>query len=147
MTTNDPTRLPNDINSPHDDLEDKFGPYHRASEMLNGFNYKDTPNETQALRLLLIDEPLHDEELRIYWQENLQEDDFSEVSLETAERIVKAITDLKEAPYNLGRDHLSNLAMSLSLCPIHFVDWAICFDDQPAECSQVRFIFPKSHDT
>lgn len=44
-------------------------------------------------------------------------------------------------------DYLSDLAMGMSLCPIHFVDWAICFDDQPDECSQIRAIFPHSHDT
>lgn len=44
-------------------------------------------------------------------------------------------------------DELSNLAMEFSLCPIHFVDWAICFDDENPECDQVRRIFPNHHDT
>jgi len=45
------------------------------------------------------------------------------------------------------RDSLSHLAMKLSLCPLHFVDWAICFDDEDPECSQIREIFPDCHDT
>jgi hypothetical protein len=44
-------------------------------------------------------------------------------------------------------DRLSDLAMEFSLCPIHFVDWAICFDDENPECDQVRKIFPNRHDT
>jgi hypothetical protein len=48
---------------------------------------------------------------------------------------------------SLTRDDLSNLLMSHSLCPIHAVDWAICFDDEPEDCAQVRAIFPISHDT
>ena len=47
----------------------------------------------------------------------------------------------------VNRDEVSEIAMSLSLCPIHFVDWAICFDDSDPECSQVRDIFPVGHDT
>jgi hypothetical protein len=30
---------------------------------------------------------------------------------------------------------------------MHFVDWAICFDDENPECEQIRTIFPHSHDT
>ncbi len=134
-------------NSPHDD-KDQFVAYHRATSYLNEISdYKKYPNESQALRLLLIDEPLQGDELVTYWRENLQDEDFTEVSINVAQHIVQAIIDLKYAPYNLGRDHLTNLAMSHSLCPIHFVDWAICFDDQDVECSQIQFIFPHSHDT
>jgi len=139
--------MPTDNNSPHDDLDNEFTAYHKASEFLSGLDYKDNPEETQALRLLLIDTPLQGIELETYWRENLQEDDFNKVDFPTVQRIVDAINDLMKAPYNLGKDHLTNIAMNLSLCPIHFVDWAICFDDQPDDCSQIRFIFPKSHDT
>lgn len=45
------------------------------------------------------------------------------------------------------RDELTDLAIADSLCPIHFVDWAICFDDEPADCAQVRLIMPRRHDT
>lgn len=46
-----------------------------------------------------------------------------------------------------GIDDLSKLAMEHSLCPIHFIDWAICFDDELEDCAQVRAIFPNHHDT
>lgn len=48
--------------------------------------------------------------------------------------------------YQLDRESLTNLALSQSLCPIHFWDYAGCFDDDLAECSQIRFIHP-NHDT
>jgi len=50
-------------------------------------------------------------------------------------------------PENYGRDELSQLYMSHSLCPMHHIDWAICFDDQDEECSAIRTIFPHHHDT
>ena len=50
--------------------------------------------------------------------------------------------------HELSRSDLTDLCINdLSLCPIHLVDWAICFDDQPDDCSQVRAIFPDNHDT
>lgn len=49
--------------------------------------------------------------------------------------------------HEYSKDNLSQLAMSFSLCPMHFVDWAICFDDENPECEQIRTIFPHSHDT
>jgi hypothetical protein len=45
-----------------------------------------------------------------------------------------------------GRDTITELALEASLCPLHFVDYAICFDDEDPECSQIRVIHP-SHDT
>lgn len=44
------------------------------------------------------------------------------------------------------RDDVSRLALDYSLCPIHFCDYAICFDDDDAECAQIRAVFP-SHDS
>jgi hypothetical protein len=57
------------------------------------------------------------------------------------------ITHVIEMLDTASRDEVSELAMSLSLCPIHFVDWAICFDDEDPECDQIRLIFPIGHDT
>jgi hypothetical protein len=36
--------------------------------------------------------------------------------------------------------------LGLSLCPIHNVDYAACFDDDDPTCAQVRLIHP-GHDT
>lgn len=46
----------------------------------------------------------------------------------------------------LRRDELTELALSLSLCPMHLCDYAICFDDANDECAAIRLIHP-SHDT
>lgn len=48
--------------------------------------------------------------------------------------------------WGVGRDELTDLALSLSLCPVHFIDYAICFDDQTLRCGVVREIHP-GHDT
>lgn len=45
-----------------------------------------------------------------------------------------------------ARETLTEIALSLSLCPLHFIDYAICFDDNDAECAPIRTIHP-SHDT
>lgn len=50
------------------------------------------------------------------------------------------------ADYGLEGDQLTELLLNYSLCPIHRWDYAICFDDQNPECSQVRQIHP-GHDT
>lgn len=47
-------------------------------------------------------------------------------------------------PYST--ETLTKLALDHSLCPMHFCDYAICFDDDDAECAQIRAIHP-SHDT
>jgi hypothetical protein len=44
------------------------------------------------------------------------------------------------------RENLTEFALQLSLCPIHLIDYAICFDDNNDECAQVRMIHP-SYDT
>lgn len=47
-------------------------------------------------------------------------------------------------PYN--RDELTDTLLSFSLCPLHAIDYAICFDDDDADCAMIRMIHP-SHDT
>ena len=45
-----------------------------------------------------------------------------------------------------NRQFLSMLALDHSLCPMHMIDYAICFDDADPDCSQIRAYFP-AHDT
>jgi hypothetical protein len=52
--------------------------------------------------------------------------------------------DLLDDPHN--RETLTDIALALSLCPMHLIDYAICFDDDDAECAAIRIIHP-SHDT
>ncbi len=43
-------------------------------------------------------------------------------------------------------EHLTEAALATSLCPLHLIDYAICFDDDDLECDQIRAIHP-NHDT
>lgn len=52
---------------------------------------------------------------------------------------------LLDSPFG-HRERITDLALSLSLCPMHFIDYAICFDDANDECDAIRLIHP-SHDT
>jgi len=72
---------------------------------------------------------------------------------ETPEQIIGEITDnpvntdaLRHLLKGLDREELTELALSLSLCPLHLIDYAICFDDQTDDCAAIRIIHP-SHDT
>jgi len=47
---------------------------------------------------------------------------------------------------SLDRDTLTELLLDHSLCPLHAIDYAICFDDDDPTCAQIRAIHP-SHDT
>jgi hypothetical protein len=41
---------------------------------------------------------------------------------------------------------LSMLRLDFSLCPMHAIDYAICFDDDDPDCAAIRNCFP-NHDT
>ncbi len=82
----------------------------------------------------------------ISWPDvNLRSDTDDDCPEDDARRIAELLDRVWESEFH--RDQLSELAMELSLCPLHFIDWAICFDDANPECSQIREIFPYSHDT
>ena len=59
----------------------------------------------------------------------------NEMQAWAAERVLK-----------LEREELTELSLSMSLCPMHFRDYAICFDDEDPECEVIRLIHP-AHDT
>ena len=44
------------------------------------------------------------------------------------------------------RELLTTALLDFSLCPLHRIDYAICFDDDEPECAAIRDIHP-SHDT
>lgn len=48
------------------------------------------------------------------------------------------------APYQT--DRMTALLLDNSLCPMHAIDYAICFDDDDPDCAAIRTIHP-SHDT
>lgn len=57
-----------------------------------------------------------------------------------------SLRPILDAILSLSTDDLSLLRLSFSLCPIHNIDYAICFDDDNPNCAQIRAAFP-SHDT
>jgi hypothetical protein len=66
----------------------------------------------------------------------------------TTEMMLSIVQDLRTIwAYGWLRDEISQIAMELSLCPMHFCDWAACFDDEDDDCAQIRAIFPHGHDT
>lgn len=46
----------------------------------------------------------------------------------------------------LDTQTLSMLRLDESLCPMHAIDYAICFDDDDPDCATIRNCFP-NHDT
>lgn len=67
-------------------------------------------------------------------------------SIESANAIADRIRPLLAECADDYRDAFSTLCLDFSLCPIHQIDYAICFDDDDDECAQIRAAFP-SHDT
>ncbi|PYS90513.1 MAG: hypothetical protein DMF62_04940 [Acidobacteria bacterium] len=59
------------------------------------------------------------------------------------------ISELMEViiAYRFSRDDITKLTINHSLCPLHFCDWAACFDDADPECEAIRAIYPYGHDT
>lgn len=53
---------------------------------------------------------------------------------------------LRECIAAFDTETLTEILLQYSLCPIHHCDYAICFDDDDAECAQIRAIHP-GHDT
>ena len=102
--------------------------------------------EGATLRQILIEEPKTSAELINFGADYLDEEDQKAMSVTDIAEIVEAVDTLKGYEYG-GRDKLSDVAMNLSLCPVHMIDWAICFDDVTPSCYQIREIFPHGHDT
>lgn len=110
---------------------------------------------SSVLRMVLTTLPEMDAQYLAMIERDLssgREEDKGENEAQWFEEVVEIVRALRDNAgfddqYNTSRDDVSHLCMTESLCPIHFVDWAICFDDEDEECSQVRAIYPTSHDT
>jgi hypothetical protein len=88
----------------------------------------------RALRDLLIDRdyaPTHTE----------HSFDSPDYAYATIRALLATIDD-----YPYSRDDLTRLLLDNSLCPLHAIDYAICFDDDDPDCTAIRTIHP-SHDT
>jgi hypothetical protein len=78
-------------------------------------------------------------------EEILTGHEYKALTTELATSILNDLRLIWNYPYY--RDDISHIAMKLSLCPLHFCDWASCFDDDDEECKAIRAIFPYGHDT
>lgn len=130
--------------------------YKKSKDFIDSIDHREDEARSWHLRGLLIDQPRTDEQIEEYISDHHQNvEETQRRGYKYMDDTVLPDSDLREliehlnvyVQYEYGRDDLSHLAMSMSLCPIHFVDWAICFDDEPEDCSQVRAIFPYGHDT
>lgn len=66
------------------------------------------------------------------------------LSSDCPELLRDLLTALIHAPYST--ELLTAYALDNSLCPMHNIDYAICFDDDDPDCAAIRTIHP-SHDT
>lgn len=95
---------------------------------------------SSTMRSLLLDAPDFDTPL-----DDLIDDDF-DTTPEIAHALRTALISLYADKTPTAIDFISQNALALSLCPMHLCDYAICFDDDDADCSQIRQCFPL-HDT
>lgn len=126
----------------HDTATDRIHRATAAFDMLDRMTAKcDCPADdtfcihflaAAALRELLIDRNAH------------HLDDTYDADDSTYDFIRSLLDTIIAAPYQTQR--LSMLALDHSLCPMHFIDYAICFDDDDDECATIRAYFP-DHDT
>jgi hypothetical protein len=65
-------------------------------------------------------------------------DDADLSDADTISRLLRIIAD--------DRELLTTLLLDYSLCPLHTIDYAICFDDDNDECLHIRIIHP-AHDS
>lgn len=97
-----------------------------------------------TLRMLLIFETETPSDLDDYYANHSSPD--MDCTKEEAYTLVQQLNRMRNEQWGLGRETLTQLALQQSLCPIHYIDYAACFDDDDPTCSQVRFIHP-NHDT
>jgi hypothetical protein len=73
-------------------------------------------------------------------------DDSIELQALAAEFGLELVTEIAKRIACLPREAETALLLAHSLCPLHRIDYAICFDDEAPECAPIRAIHP-DHDT
>ncbi len=92
---------------------------------------------------IMIDELPSETEAQAYYTES-PTIEFYQVDLDFFMSLWQSVRTLYENPW--VREDFTRLALEQSLCPLHLVDYAICFDDDDQECAAIRIVHP-SHDT
>lgn len=90
----------------------------------------DSDDNAMITRTLLIHNDL--DQLRIF------DDELDLSDADTLSRLLLIIAD--------DRELMTTLLLDYSLCPLHAIDYAICFDDDNDECLAIRMIHP-AHDS
>lgn len=104
--------------------------------------HDDESRSSSTLRSLLLDAPNFDTSLNDLIDPEY--DTTLEIATELRESLISLFTTINDpnAESRSEREYLTEIALSLSLCPIHLNDYAICFDDNDDECAQIRMIHP-----
>lgn len=100
-----------------------------------------------AIRALLLDLNMPQSPNALPYLEPLDLHEFADLDQNDRRLLIDArdaIAANIAIAYN--RDELTDALLSFSLCPLHAIDYAICFDDDDADCAMIRMIHP-SHDT
>lgn len=90
-------------------------------------------NLTDAINTLLADS-----------HADLDDDTYNDARATLIDADKLAITTLR-LDRTLG-ERLTDAALAASLCPLHLIDYAICFDDDPDDCRPIRIVHP-CHDS
>lgn len=100
-----------------------------------------TNNESPA-RIELIDEIAHFLAMPADVPADVRDDAAMYVTDMIIDQPLAPLADLSTA----DRELLTTACLALSICPVHLIDYAICFDDEPDACAAVRLIHP-AHDS
>lgn len=102
----------------------------------------------QTLRDMMIATAIYDDSTLAYNDDDFDPSAFDDDELELINAAEIALRPAYDAIISdpAARDTLTEIALSTSLCPLHLCDYAICFDDDTADCATIRRIHP-SHDT
>lgn len=96
-----------------------------------------------ALRMILIELASNDE-CDLQYLTTLTDLEIPDIKTTTALiALAHALRDLYEKRDDMTRrEFLTELALQQSLCPMHFIDYAICFDNDDEQCAAIRMIHP-----
>lgn len=102
--------------------------------------HDDESRASSTMRSLLLDAPNFANAIDL----DPELDTTLEIATLLRDELISLFTLINDptAESRFERESLTDLLLSLSLCPIHFCDYAICFDDDDPECAQIRLIHP-----
>lgn len=98
-------------------------------------------NDRTALDFIRAIESLDDDDTSLLIRDLLIDDSTIDPDLDSP-----LAQTMRDAIRLLDTHTLSLMRLDYSLCPLHAIDYAICFDDDDADCATIRSCFP-NHDT